>query len=80
MKLGLAFAVLLISSLAAGAQQQPPPDPAALQQAISMIQMQRNKALDEAVLIGMENARLKDQVAELQKQIDALKAAKPDPK
>lgn len=76
------LAVLLAMTTMALAQASPPPpaDPALVQGALSALQAQRNRALDEAASAEAQLSHAQAQLAELQKQLDALKAATPPAK
>jgi len=71
MRLVALTALFVLSVATANAQQ--PPDPAFLQQAVAALQAQRNRALDEAAGNAAQLAQAQQKVADLQKQLDALK-------
>jgi len=52
----------------------PPPDPQFVQNAIAVLQQQRNKALDEAAQAQAQAAVSASQLAAAQKEIEKLKA------
>lgn len=63
---------ILIVMLATSALAQQPPDPASLQKAIAVLQQQRNAAMDQAAGVQVEAQRLAEENAALKKQIEDL--------
>lgn len=81
-KLILGFLALALLACSALAQQ---PDSAALTKVISVLQQQRNQAMDglasaevRAMTLGEENAKLKAELDELKKQLELAREPKKD--
>lgn len=67
--------VLLFSlSLASVASAQQNPDPDFLRNALTAMQTQRNRAMDEAASAEAQLAKAQQQIADLQKQLDAMQS------
>lgn len=70
------IAVAMWSILFALAQQQQP-DPAATQRALTVLQQQRNQAMDAHANAEMRVMQLTEEVAKLKMELDEAKKAKP---
>lgn len=66
--------LLLISSAAVAQDNVQGADPKFMQTAIATLQAQRNRAMDEAAAAEAQLTKAQQQIADLQKELDALKA------
>ena len=74
------IALAFLSSPAFAEELSPEDKLAQAQSAITMLQQQRNSAMDQAVQVGMTLDLANRKIADLTKQIEAAKAPKDAPK
>jgi len=72
----VAAVLIALVAMPAHAQQQPPIDPATLQRAITVLQQQRNQAMDSQVNSEVQRAALAEEVERLKAKIAEIEKGK----